>query len=155
MKKQQPQIVGIVQKGVKSRSNEADLLGVVRMFVSTALDISRENQGGEAIAEVILLLRKGDPAFQIRHRNEEKLKMDWAKLGERYCKPQSLLIDDWDEVKQQQLEKVLYVCKELFLPEMFRDLQSRDSVISTEITLKFKGGKFTWATKKEEYFFTS
>lgn len=132
--------------GIRSRKQEKspkELISALKPYISRALE---KGQGNNQ-SELTIMLRKKSDEILVQETDNEKQRLDWADN----FKPQnnrSKLLEGWEEQRSQEMQRVLRHC-ETIIPQMIEALKN-DHLVSTEIVLKFRYGRFSWSTERTE-----
>jgi len=148
-------ILSIHKRPLVAEKSPEELLSRLRPVCSDALDASLNcassaNRAEATInrAEVTLLLRREDEHFHVKSGQERTQKIAWGDRSRRSKEPR--MIDDWENIRRQEVDRALSLCKTRILNKMINALNNDPNLISVEVVLKFKDGKFNWVTYKEE-----
>lgn len=141
-------ILRIQKKSQSTEKSPEQLLSKLRPLCVEAIDASLNSPDVANRAEVVLLLRKEDEHFHIKHTHEESQKIAWGENTRLRREPR--LVDDWENIKQREVDRAIDLCRGRMLDKMITALKSDRYLISVEVVLKFKDGRFNWVTYKEE-----
>jgi hypothetical protein len=127
----------------KQEKSPGELISALKPYIGRALDKGQ----GNVMSEISIILRKKSDDILIQETDNEKQRLDWIDD----FKPQNSrakLLEGWEEQKSQEMQRVLRHCEGI-IPSMIEALKN-DRIVSTEIVLKFRYGKFSWSTERTE-----
>lgn len=127
----------------KQEKSPKELISALKPYISRAID---KGQGNNQ-SELTIMLRKKSDEILIQETDSEKQRLDWTDN----FKPQnnrSKLLEGWEEQRSQEMQRVLHHC-ETIIPLMIKALKN-EYLVSTEIVLKFRYGRFSWSTERTE-----